>query len=169
MAELRSRFQINRRVGCILALACWPAMAWSAEVPGLAVTFKAEGSTAADFATLPNIALFVEAGKPPTPFTPKEKFSAIWEGSINADLRSEYFFAAELNGTLKLEINGATVLDRAFPRRSLSKAVQLNKGANKVRATFTNPARGDAFVRVSWTDKGTNTSPIPQNGLAHTP
>jgi mono/diheme cytochrome c family protein len=161
---------MNRLAGMTLVLALGRALAWSAESTdaGLAVTFKSDDGKATDSTVLPNIALYVESGKPVSPFIPQGKFTAVWEGSINADLRSEYSFAAELNGALKLEINGATVLDGPAPRIPLSKAVQLSKGANKLRVTFISPAEGDASVRVSWTEKGTNTSPIPQNVLTHT-
>jgi mono/diheme cytochrome c family protein len=160
---------MNRLAAATFLLALGRLLASSAEPPspGLAITFRSDDGKATDSTVLPNVALYVESGKPPSPFIPPGKFSATWEGSINADLRSEYFFAAELNGALKLEINGATVLDGSAPRTPLSKAVQLSKGANKLRATFNSPAEGDAFVRVSWTEKGTNTSPILQNLLTH--
>jgi cytochrome c1 len=162
---------MTRFAGAMLVLALCRVLAWSAESTetGLAVTFRSDDAKVTDSTILPNVALYVEAGKPASPFIPQGKFSATWEGNINADLRSEYFFAAELNGVLTLEINGATVLDGRAPHIPLSKAVQLKKGANKLRVAFTSPAQGDAFVRLSWTEKGTNTSPIPQNVLTHTP
>jgi mono/diheme cytochrome c family protein len=83
------------------------------------------------------------------------------------DLRSEFSFAAELSGTLKLQINDSIVLEGSGPHIPLSKAVQLKKGANPLRAVFTNPVKGDAFLRVGWTEKGTNTSPIPSVVLTH--
>jgi cbb3-type cytochrome oxidase cytochrome c subunit len=82
-------------------------------------------------------------------------------------LRGNYIFKAEeLAGTLKLEINGAVALDASAPG-SLSKPVQLNKGANAVKATFTAPAKGDAILRIGWTEKGTNVNPIPAAAIAH--
>jgi mono/diheme cytochrome c family protein len=59
------------------------------------------------------------------------------------------------------------VLEGGGPRIPLSKAIRLNKGPNPVRAVFTNPSQGDAFLRVGWTEKGTNTSPIPLAVLTH--
>ncbi|MCI0350339.1 MAG: hypothetical protein L0Z53_13020, partial [Acidobacteriales bacterium] len=103
-----------------LMLGC--AETQAADAPGLAVTFRgADGK--ADATTMENVALYVEAGKAATPFVPEGKFTATWEGHLLADLRSEYFFAAALNGSLKLEINGTTVLDGAGPQLALSKAV----------------------------------------------
>lgn len=132
----------------------WPASA------ALLVTFKSAEGKAIDYTEFANIALYVAAGAAPAPFVPPGNFTATWEGNITADLRSEYFFAADLNGALKLEINNATVFEGNGPRIPLSKAIQLNKGANKLKATFTSTAQGDAFARVTWTDKGTNTTPI---------
>ncbi|MCI0748327.1 MAG: c-type cytochrome [Verrucomicrobia subdivision 3 bacterium] len=149
--------------GSISILIAW--LAGAAEPAGLIVTFRS--GNAVDTTTLPNVALHVEAGKSPTPFVPDGPFTATWEGYLNADLRSEYAFAAELSGALKLEINGAVVLDGAAPSIPLSKLVQLNKGPNKLKAAFKSPERGDAFVRLTWTEKGTNTAPIPLSLLTH--
>ena len=136
---------------------------------GLAVRYSIAGQT--DLATAPNVALFVEAGKPVTPFLAPGNFTAVWEGALNADLRSDYAFQATLNGSLKLEINGAVALDVSGTGGSspVSKSVTLNKGANVLKATFTAPGQGDAFVRLGWTEKGTNTSPISEALFTHTP
>ena len=141
--------------------------------PGLAVTFSALGEPASgsDADVFPTLALFVAAGTSPTPFVPGGKFRAVWEGTIAADLRGTFFFQAELNGHLRLEINGGLVLERdggggASP---LSRAVRLNKGANALRATYTSPERGDAFLRVLWTEAGPATAPLPSSILSHSP
>src|SRR5687767_13382747 len=150
-----------------LCLACMlPSAVLAAGAPGLAVTFK-RSENVRDVSTLPNFALYIDAGKAPSPFIPEGNLLAIWEGNIVVDLRSEFSFAAELNGTLKLEINDTVVLEGSGPRIPLSKAVQLKKGANPLRAVFVGPAQGDAFLRVGWTDKRTNTSPIPSVVLTH--
>ena len=141
--------------------------------PGLALTFQtlAGQSPLADTAVTPNVALFVEFGASPTPFLPAGKFSAVWEGTITADLRGSFFFQAELNGNLRLEINGAVALETSSlgGASPLSNAVQLKKGPNALRAAYRSPDRGDAFVRLFWTEKGTATSPIPRSILNHTP
>jgi len=117
---------------------------------------------------LPNLWLYVENGKPPTPFLPTGRFTAVFEGNIHGDLRSEYFFKAEeLGGSLKLEVNNDVVLDTSTPG-AISRKVQINKGVNAVRATFMPPAKGDAWVRVGWTEKGTNVNPIPNAWITHT-
>ena len=117
----------------------------------------------------PNVLLFIESGGSPTPFLPAGKFGAVWEGTITADLRGTFFFQAELNGSLKLEINGvvALELDGAGGASPLSNAVPLKKGPNALRAAYRSPERGDAFVRLFWTEKGTVTSPIPNSILNH--
>ncbi len=135
--------------------------------PGLAVTFTSGTTKITELA--PEVGLFVEAGKSPSPFVSGGPFTATWEGNISAELRSDFRFQAAFNGTFSLQINGSTVLEGSSTGGGLplSKAVQLNKGANVLKATFTSPAAGDAFVRLGWTEKGTNTSPIPHPVLTH--
>ena len=134
----------------------------SAANGGLIVTFKSVGSDAAtDLSLTSNVWLFVREGKAPTPFLPPGKFTATWEGNINAELRSDFAFQAELNGDLKLEINGKNVYSASGTNASLSEPVQLKKGANPFQALYTSPDKGDAFIRLSWTEKGPHTSPIP--------
>ena len=163
------------RAGLVgLTLCAAPSVALAAAEkpqPGLAVEFTAldEKSRPTDLTVAPNVCLFVAAGQAPTPFLPAGRFSASWAGTLQADLRGEFAFQAELNGQFKLEINGAAVLEMTG-RGSvspLSKPVQLNKGANVLKATFTSPAQGDAFVRLAWTEKGPDTSPIPLSVLTH--
>ena len=132
--------------------------------------FKLNGSTVSDLSTVPNVWLYVGAGKSPTPFLPAGKFTTTWEGFLNAELRSTYLFQAVLNGSLEVEINGAVAIETesgggASP---LTKPVQLSKGPNPFRATFTSPVRGDALVRLGWTEKGTNTAPIADSAFTHT-
>ncbi|HEY0552378.1 MAG TPA: cytochrome c, partial [Verrucomicrobiae bacterium] len=78
-----------------------------------------------------------------------------------------YFFKAEeLSGALKLEVNNKVVLETTAPG-AFSGKVQINKGPNVVRATFTSAGRGDSFVRIGWTEKGTNVNPIPNTIITH--
>jgi mono/diheme cytochrome c family protein len=135
--------------------------------PGLATTFTVGEQQ--DVSTAQNVSLHVEAAKSPTPFLPGGKFTAVWEGAIHADLRGSYSFQAALKGTLKVEINGAVALETsgAGSASPLGKAVQLNKGPNVFKATFTAPEKGDAFVRLSWTEKPPFTGPIPPAAFTH--
>ncbi len=152
-----------------LPLISFTQSATSKGEPGLAVTFESLGGKASDVATAPNIWLFVQAGKSAAPFLPAGSFTATWQGTISAELRSTFFFQAELNGGLKLEINGASVLETntTGAASALSSAVQLHKGPNVLKAFFHSPAEGDAFLRVSWAEKGAATGPIPLAGLNH--
>ena len=36
-----------------------------------------------------------------------------------------------------------------------------------MRATFTSAASGDSFLRVGWTEKGTNVNPVPNGIITH--
>ncbi len=98
-----------------------------------------------------------------------QKFTAVWNGDLSVDLRSDYSFQAELNGELQLEINGATVLELSGDgnESTPSRPVRLNKGTNMLTATFRSPAQGDAFVRLFWFNKETPRGPTPLAALTH--
>src|SRR5438552_3380754 len=136
---------------------------------GLILSVKSATGGATDLSVAQGISLFVPAGRAASPFVSAGRFEATWEGAVSAELRSEFFFQAELNGQLKLQINGTTAYEASADGgvAPLSKPIQLNKGANALRAVFTSPAKGDAFIRLGWTEKGTNTSPIPLAVLTH--
>jgi mono/diheme cytochrome c family protein len=139
--------------------------------PGLAVTLSGGGRS--QTMVLPDVALFVPAGQSASPFIAPGPFTAVWEGNVLAELRGNYLFQAELAGTLKLEINGQPVLEAAGTagaagsKTPLSKPFQLNKGPNALKATFTSAGAADSFVRLGWTEKGTNVSPIPKALFTH--
>lgn len=135
---------------------------------GLSIAYSGSDKTV-DVTAAPNVWLYVPAGKSPTPFLPGEKFTATFSGFLSVDLRGDYSFQAELNGHLKLEINGAVVLDANGTNSSaeLSKLIRLGKGTNGFRAIFTSPARGDAFVRLLWKPKDGFAQPIPTASLTH--
>lgn len=137
--------------------------------PGLTVTVTAGGAT--DTFVLPQVALHVAAGQAPSPFVAAGPFTAVWDGQISAELRGNFLFQAELSGSLKFEINGQPVLDATGDNSAtpISKPVQLNKGLNSLKATFKSPAQGPAFLRLGWTEKGTNVSPVPAALLTHAP
>jgi len=136
---------------------------------GLTVTVTSDSRAITDVTTTPNVRLYVEAGMPPTPFLPGGKFTAVWQGAIHADLRGNFAFQATLNGKLKIEINRSTALEAAGTGETtpLGKMAPLNKGPNAFKATFTSPDRGDAFVRLDWTEKGPFTSPIPPDAFTY--
>lgn len=135
--------------------------------PGLALTVDAAGQKETSVAQ--NVWLHVEPSEAASPFLAPGKFTATWDGQLNADLRGNFSFQAELSGSLKVEINGTTVIEAAGDNATspLSKPIQLNKGSNSFKATFTSPASGAAFVRLSWTEKPPFTGPIPNGAFAH--
>jgi mono/diheme cytochrome c family protein len=139
------------------------------EEPGLVVTCTSVAVKAVDAWVAPNVWLYVPAGKPPTPFMPGGGFTAEWDGSVNADARGDYVFKAELNGSLKLEINGAVALDTTGANgvSAPGKSVQLNRGTNVLKAWFTSPARGDAYVRLLWKPSDSFFQPVPIETLTH--
>jgi mono/diheme cytochrome c family protein len=160
---------LNRAVRCGVLAVLMLALAFvhAADTNGFAVKFTSADGKVSDTMVLPNLWLYVEGGQAATPFLPPGKFTAVFEGSINGDLRANYIFKAEeLGGALKLEINGKVVLD-ATAVNALSESVQINKGANAVRATFTSAGGGDSALRVGWTEKGTNVNPIPNGIITH--
>jgi cytochrome c553 len=138
--------------------------------PGLAVTLTTtdnDGAKAIDAAVLPNVQLYIPAGKPPSPFLPGGKFSAHWVGFISSEIRDNYTFQAELNGELKLEINGVVVLQANAGGANTSKPVRLNKGTNGFRVEFTSPGEGDAWLRLYWSSKEFGPEPIALKALTH--
>lgn len=168
----RSR-DFNFRTVCTillgLALSALTAQAAETRPPGLLATFAAGGQS--DLAVTPNVWLHVGAGEPATPFLPAGKFTTTWEGTISAELRGEFLFRAELSGSVKLEINGQSVLEATGTGAAPSAAsapVKLNKGPNTLKAIFTGPDKGDACIRLQWSERGILWEPVPAVALMHT-
>jgi len=138
--------------------------------PGLAVTFNSpDGSASGDTIVLPSAVLYVPARMPPTPFLPGGRFSAEWIGFVSVELRDNFAFQAELNGDMKLEINGALVLEASARGTNTepSKPVRLNKGTNAFKLRFTSPPEGDAFLRLLWSSREFPIEPISPAALSH--
>lgn len=131
---------------------------------GLRVTYKA--GEAIDAATTANIQLYVPAGQSATPFLPPGRFTATWEGTVKIDLRGDYSFQAIGRGSLKLVVNNDTLFDlpgiSALGKAPTTKIVRLNKGANTIKATYSSPARGNAQLRLFWSER-------PDKPLPHEP
>lgn len=140
--------------------------------PGLQAVFSVGSPPdAIDLKVLPNIELYVPENEPPTPFLPAGKFTVRWTGFLAADLRSECSMTAELNGSLKVQINGTSVLEGSGNQTNLppSALFRLNKGANAIVAEFRNTTPGPAFVRLQLIPKGGFAAPIPLSLLSHSP
>jgi cbb3-type cytochrome oxidase cytochrome c subunit len=141
--------------------------AHAADTNGFAVQFTSADGRISDRFVLPNVWLFVEEGKPATPFLPPGKFT----GHLGRkhQRRSAHGLLFQSRRTQRFAQAGDQRQDRLETSTpgALSKAVQINKGANAVKATLTSPAKGDTFVRVGWTEKGTNVNPIPSTWISH--
>ncbi|MBN8248394.1 MAG: c-type cytochrome, partial [Verrucomicrobia bacterium] len=122
---------------------------------------------ATDVSVVPNVWLYVAEGQPPTPFVAPGPFTARWEGAITADLRAEYGFAAAFSGAMKLTVNGTLALEASGETNQIvaGRNVRLNKGPNPFVVEYTAPARGDAMMRLYWTNSETPLNPIPLAAL----
>ncbi len=130
---------------------------------GLALTFTAGGKSDTRAARL--VALAVPAGQPATPFLPAGPFTAKWEAEILSDMRAEFTFAAEVQGAVKVTLNGVAILEGIA--RTESQPVKLQKGANKLAVEFTSPAKGDALLRLLWSSKEFPWEPVPPTAFQH--
>ena len=140
--------------------------------PGLAITFTTADSgppKTSDVTVLPNVQLYVPADTPPTPFLPGGRFSADWVGFISSEIRDNYTLQADLNGVLKLEINGAPVWEVGAKGTNTGpgKPVRLNKGTNSFKVHFTSPSQGDAWIRLNWSSKEFAPEPVARTALTH--
>jgi len=120
-----------------------------------------------DVSVVPNVWLYVPEGQPPTPFVAPGPFTARWEGAISADLRAEYGFAAAFSGAMKLTVNGTLALEASGETNQFvaGRNVRLNKGPNPFVVEYTPPPRGDAMMRLYWTNAETPLNPIPLAAL----
>ena len=157
---------------------------------GITLELKAGEKTDTRDARL--VALCVPAGDPVSPFLPPGPFTARWEADVTSDLRSEYTFAAEVDGGLKVTLNGAVILEgnsrrtiegvatNTFPGgkiegtvaidgvvRLTGKPVQLNKGANKLVVEYQSPLRSDALLRLLWSSQEFPWEPVPPTVFLH--
>ena len=160
----------------LIAALVWPSAWPSAEdtpalEDGLAVTFKLAAGGAADHTVRPHFMLYVSAGEAPSPFIAPGPFTAEWEGVIHLDLRDRFIFQAELNGSLKLELNGNPVMEVSGTggMTDSTKRIRLNSRSNTLKATFTSPEKGDAFFRLYWSTPDYGNEPIPPKYLKHMP
>ncbi len=134
----------------------------------LNLSFKSlENGSQTDSLAADNVWLYVPADSAPTPFLKPGKFQAAWDGFVTPDEDADCGFRAELNGRLRVALNGNTILDCSTngPIETAS-PVHLNKGTNRLKAFFTSPAAGDAFVRLFWIPKPGFTQPIPLDMLS---
>mgnify|MGYP003975263513 FL=1 len=141
--------------------------------PGLALTWRVGESKA--LTVVPNLWLYVPAGQSPSPFVPTGRFTATFEGFVNIDLRGDYSFLVTGKGGVKLEVNNAVLLDLkgiGGVAQAKTKTVRLNKGANAIKVIYSSPSKGDAQLRLFWSerpDKPLPHEPIRNGQLTHLP
>jgi len=142
-----------------------PALADAAlaKKQGLTLTFTAGGKADSRAARL--VALAVPGGQAATPFLPAGPFTAKWEAEIVSEMRAEYSFAAEVQGMVKVSLNGVPILECSA--REESKPVKLQKGGNKISVEFTSPPKGDALLRLLWSSKEFPWEPVPPTSFQH--
>ena len=156
----------------LIATLTWPS---AKDTPvlqdGLAVTFQPAVGGSADHTVRPHFMLYVPAGEAPSPFVASGSFTAEWEGVIHLDLRDRFVFQAELNGSLKLELNGNPVMEATGTggMTEPTKRIRLNSRSNTLKATFTSPEKGDAFFRLYWSTPDYGNEPISPKYLKHAP
>ena len=142
---------------CFLSVA-WPSVRPLSDEPkaelldGLAVTFRSATGDQSDTTVRPHFMLYVPLGQAPTPFVAPGAFIAEWEGVIQLDLRDRFVFQAELNGSLRMELNGEVVLDVTSDglETEQSRRIRLNSRGNTLKATYSSPPDGDDFFRLYW-------------------
>jgi mono/diheme cytochrome c family protein len=128
---------------------------------GLRLKLSAGGQSAVS--VVPNVHLFVPSGASASPLLPPGKTDAEWIGYINADLRGDFRFKADSNGTLKVAVNGEVILEGDTSKAS--REVRLNKGPNELKVSFKSPPNGNAFVRLLWSEYGFLWEPIHRSHL----
>ena len=161
---------------CFLS-AAWPSVRPLSDEPkpelldGLAVTFRPATGGRADTTVRPHFMLYVPLGQAPTPFVAPGAFTAEWEGVIQLDLRDRFVFQAELNGSLRMELNGEVVLDVTSDglETEPSRRIRLNSRGNTLKATYSSPPDGDAFFRLYWATPEHGNEPILPKFLKHKP
>jgi mono/diheme cytochrome c family protein len=108
--------------------------------PGLALTFESGG--ASDTRAARVAALYVPEGEPPSPFLPPGPFKALFEGFVSVDLGTDCTFSTVGTGSVTVTINEKPAAE--------GNPVFLKKGRNRIAVRYESPARGDAWLRLSW-------------------
>lgn len=136
---------------------------------GLMLTFRTDSET--DVSSAQGVALYVPAGRAPSPFVAPGPFTATWEGQLAVDLRGDFTFHAVSSGALKIEANGASALETSGSSASRvpGKPVRLNKGPNTFKVTFTSPAQEDSILRLYWSSDEFPAEPVTPDAFRFNP
>jgi len=116
-------------------------------------------------------ALYVGRNGTVSPFHRQRTFAANWSASLMSPLRQQVQFHVEGAGHLILAINGKPVIDTEDrePFRTVSGMVELQKGTNAFEMKLLSVARGETFVRVSWSSSDFGREPIPPTAFVTRP
>jgi len=140
--------------------------------PGLELVLRSRGGDATDARIARLTALYVPEGEPSSPFLEAGAFEATFRGAIELDLNDSFRFAVRGTGGLRLSIDGQVVLERdnlpldGAPAATAGE-VRLNKGLNPVELVYSSPARGDASMRLTWSNDYLPEEPVPPASLRH--
>lgn len=136
---------------------------------GLAVTFRSASGNDARVARL--AALYVPAGRPPTPFLAPGPFEAVFEGFVAVDLGTDGSFSAAGRGALEVRVNDTLALEARGDDFSKAQgpSVFLKKGRNRLLVRYSSPAEGDAFFRLSWSSQDFPREPVGPPAVYHDP
>ena len=140
--------------------------------PGLELVLRSDAGDATDARVARLAALYVPEGEPSSPFFEPGPFEATFRGAIDIDLNDSFRFAVRGNGGVRLSIDGQVVLERdALPANgapvSTDGEVRLRKGLNPVELVYRSPARGDARMRLTWSNDYLPEEPVPPAFLRH--
>jgi cytochrome c2/glucose/arabinose dehydrogenase len=132
---------------------------------GVALTLRAGGRE--DVRKDRLIALHVPAGSPVSPFLPSaEPFTAQWESVLSVPLRKQVKLLAEGAGTVKVRVNGETLLEGPLSEtQRLEKSVELRKGGNRLTVEFQSASSGDSTCRLLWSASDFAPEPIQPTSL----
>lgn len=139
---------------------------------GLELVLRSNGGDATDARVARLAALYVAEGEPPSPFLDPGSFEATFRGAIEIDLNDSFRFTVRGTGGVRLSIGGQVVLERdtlpaAGAPASTNSQVRLNKGLNPVELVYRSPDRGDASMRLTWSNEYLPEEPVPPASLLH--
>ena len=140
------------------------------EHPGLELALRSQESDATDVRVARLAALYVPAGQAASPFIDAGPFEATFRGAVELDLNDWYRFTVRGSGAVRLSIGGEVVVDSENLSAggapvSTDGEVRLNKGLNPIELVYRSPARGDASLRLSWSNDYLPEEPLPPESL----
>lgn len=169
-ASSRGLLAVAAGAGMLWTLALFSVSASQAPAPasGLMVTYRQAGSSVTvDVLAAPRAALYVAEGQAATPFVTPGPYIAEFDGFVSVNLRDDYQFRAETNGSVEIRVGANVALSASAEdgETPSSKPVRLNRGPNALRVTYTSGKRGDSYLRVFWSSPEIAWEPVPASAL----